>query len=179
MGILHPFRPNIKKLKKNKDIEGLVGALNHKDKNVQKQAIKALEEIGEQAVPHLIQAVKDEDTDIKKMAAEALGGVTKEGVVIIRGGLIKLTNKRTSEITGFQEWGLIDKKFYDFVAPEYRGIVLARYKKRLQDEDVPSRYEVALLSKDGKKVQVEIKPSLIKYEGRPADLVRIKEKTDL
>lgn len=175
MEIFRPFKPNIKKLKKNKDILGLIEALDHKDDNVQKNATKALEEIGEPAVPLLVQTIKDEDSEIRKRAAEALGGITKEGVVVIRGGLVKFTNKMTSEITGFSNWELVGKKFYDFVSPEYRGEVLERYKKRLKEEDVPSRYEIALLSKDGDKIPVEVRAALIKYEKRPADLARIKE----
>jgi len=175
MNLFHPFKPNIKKLKENKDTEGLVNALEHDDKEIQKEVIKALEEIGELGIPHLLQAIQDQDIGIQKMAAEAIGRMTKEGIVIIRGGLIKLTNQRTTEITGYQEWEIIGKKFYDFVAKEDKEKVLERYKKRLLDEDIPGTYEVTLISKDGKKIQTEINAILIEYEERPADLARIKE----
>ncbi len=176
MGIHNPFKPNIEKLKKKKDTDRLVDALNHKDKDIQIQAVNALKEIGEVGVPHLLQAIKDQDTDIRKLAAEAFGRNTKEAIVIIRGGLIKLTNQRTAEITGYTEREILGKKFYDFVAPEYREVVTERYKKRLLNKDIPGIYEVELLSKDDKKIPAEINAVLIEYEERPADLVRIKEK---
>lgn len=175
MNIFHPFKPNIEKLKENKDTEGLVNALEHDDKEIQKEVIKALEELGEPGIPHLLQAIQDQDIDIRKMAAEAFGRMTKEGIVIIRGGLIKLTNQRTTEITGYKDWKIIGKKFYDFVAKEDREKVLERYKKRLLDKDIPGTYEVTLISKDGKRIQTEINATLIEYEERPADLARIKE----
>ena len=175
MKILHPFQPNIEKMKKNQDTEGLVHALDHKDKEVQKHAIKALEGLGKPGIPHILQALKEKDKDIQKMAANSLGRMTNEAVVIIRGGLIKLSNKKTNEITGYTEREIIGKKFYDFIDQKDRGEVIQKYKKRLQNADIPSRYETALVSKEGKKIQVEINAALIKYEERPADLARIKE----
>jgi HEAT repeat protein len=53
------FGPNIKKMKANKDIEGLIEALEHKDLAVRRCAAEALGKIGDaRAVEPLIRALK-------------------------------------------------------------------------------------------------------------------------
>ncbi len=90
---------------------------------------------------------------------------------------MQFVNKRVTEINHFSKKDLVGKQFIKFVAPDYRKIALRRYKKRISYEYAPSRYEVNLMSKEGGEVSVEINASLIEFQGRPADLVIIKEIT--
>src|SRR4030043_126453 len=70
------FGPNIKKMKANKDVEGLIEALKDKDESVRRLAAEALGEIGDaRAVEPLIQALKDKDTWLRWCSAEALGEI--------------------------------------------------------------------------------------------------------
>ena len=55
------FKPNVKRLKEEKNVKGLIKALRHKDGYVRRDAAEALGKIGEPAVEPLIQALKDED----------------------------------------------------------------------------------------------------------------------
>jgi len=68
-----PFKLNVKRMEKRKDIEGLIKALKHKDEDVRISAAMALGEIGDtRAVDPLVQALKDEDEDVVKHADNAL-----------------------------------------------------------------------------------------------------------
>ena len=70
------FRPNIEKLKKRRDVEGLIRALKDSDEGVRREAAKALGEIGDsRAVEPLIEALKDRNEDVQKNAAYALGEI--------------------------------------------------------------------------------------------------------
>lgn len=74
--------PDIKKMKTNKDVEGLIEALKHKDLTVRRQAAEALGELGDdRAVEPLIGALKDKDTWLRWCAAEALGKIGDERAV--------------------------------------------------------------------------------------------------
>jgi PAS domain S-box-containing protein len=168
------FKPDVGKLKKNRDVKGLLKALDHKDGEVQKEVITALEELGDFAKESLIHVIQDYDSDIRIYAAEALGRIKKYGVAILRGGLVKFVNKRVTKINGYPKRSLIGKQFINFVSPTDRNKVIERYKKRISYEWVPPRYEIEILSKDGINIPVEINASLIEYEGRPADLVILK-----
>lgn len=69
------FKPNVEKMKKKQDVEGLIKALKHKDGAVQKRAIEALVDIGEPAIDPLIQALKHEDWRVRDSATETLGKI--------------------------------------------------------------------------------------------------------
>ena len=57
------------------------------------------------------------------------------------------------------------------MAPEDRERVRGYYEKRLRGEPVPDQYELTTISLKGRRVLVEVRPSVIEYEGRPATLV--------
>src|SRR5687768_1465879 len=55
------FGPNIEKLKKNRDVDGLVKLLNHQDSRVRLAAISALDDLGNKAaVEPLVAALSDQ-----------------------------------------------------------------------------------------------------------------------
>jgi len=56
--------------------------------------------------------------------------------------------------------------------------VIDRYNRRLSGEDVEPIYETVLKRKDGGAISVEINASIISYEGRPADLVLVRDITE-
>jgi hypothetical protein len=101
-----------------------------------------------------------------------------DGIIIIQDGLLRFANSKIVEVTGFSLEEVLGKSFADFVSPEYRGVVVDRYKKRMSGEEVPNRYEIEILSKDGGKIPVEINASVIEYEGRPADMAIIRDITE-
>ncbi len=101
-----------------------------------------------------------------------------DGIIIIQDGLLRFANSKIVELTGFSLEEAIGKSFIDFVAPEYKGIVMDRYRRRLSGERVASRYEIDILTKDGSRTPVEISASLIDYEGRPANMAMIRDIID-
>jgi len=85
MGILNGFsKPNIKKLEREKDVQGLINALKSEDVNIRSEAANAFTRIRDESlVDLLINALDDENTDVRGNAASALG---------------KIGNKKASEI---------------------------------------------------------------------------------
>ena len=70
------FKPNIRKLKAKKDVEGLIKALGHRDEYVRENAVRALGEIGNaRAIEGLIKALDDSDWPVREAAAEELGKI--------------------------------------------------------------------------------------------------------
>ena len=70
-------KPNVEKLEKKRDIEGLIEALQYrKDLIVRGEAASALGRIGyKRAAEPLVQALKDEDSYVRQEAAIALGNI--------------------------------------------------------------------------------------------------------
>ena len=76
------FKPNVEKMEKKNDVNGLIKALKHKDKNVRMGAAKALGKIGDaRAVEPLIEALKDQDSFVRRTVAEALGDMHDARVI--------------------------------------------------------------------------------------------------
>jgi len=74
-------KPNVEKIRVNKDVEGLIRTLKYEDKDVRREAAEALVKIGEPAVEPLIEALKDGDWHARGRAAVALGNIGDERAV--------------------------------------------------------------------------------------------------
>lgn len=72
-------KPNIEKMKKKKDVKGLIKTLGYKqDSSVHKDAAEALRDVWDaRAVEPLIQALKDEGEGVRKEEKEALDKIKK------------------------------------------------------------------------------------------------------
>lgn len=101
-----------------------------------------------------------------------------DGIIIIQDGLLKFANSKMVETTGFSLEDAIEKPFINFIAPEYKELVLDRYKKRLSGKEVSNKYEIELFSRDGRKIPIETSASVIEYEGRPADIAILRDITE-
>lgn len=97
------------------------------------------------------------------------------GITIIQDNVFKFVNSMMYEITGFGKEEVIGAHFINFIAPEYREIIQERYERRLKGEILKTSYEIEILSKDGRRIPVEIFAARIEYEGRPASMVIIRD----
>jgi len=98
-----------------------------------------------------------------------------DGVVIIQDGKIVFANKRTSEISGYLRDELIGLSIEKLVDEKYHQLVKERYMLRLRGEKVPATYEVEFIAKTDECVPVEVSATLVDYQGRPADLVIVRD----
>ncbi|NJD52141.1 MAG: PAS domain S-box protein [Candidatus Methanoperedens sp.] len=101
-----------------------------------------------------------------------------DGIVIIQNGFLEFINSKMSEIAGYPIKEVIGKSFINFVSAEFKEVVINNYKKRLAGEEIPNRYEIAIISKEGKNIPVEINASLIDYKGKRAEMAIIRDITD-
>ena len=60
--------------------------------------------------------------------------------------------------------------FWDIIHPDMREEVRRRGYARLQGEDVPTRYEVKILTKKGESIWIDYAGAQIEYGGQPAIL---------
>ena len=98
-----------------------------------------------------------------------------DGIVIIQDGQLIFANSKMREMTHLSEEEYIGKPFVDFVTPEYRELVIERYKKRLYGEKVPDQYEIEVVAKDGTKIPVEVNASIIGNQGKSAEMAIIRD----
>ncbi len=101
-----------------------------------------------------------------------------DGIVIVQDGLLKYLNPRLAEMLDYSVEETLDTEFHRYISPADLSAVQGRYKRRLDGEDLESVYEVVLVAKNGRKVYVELNAGRIAFQGRPADLVLIRDITE-
>lgn len=101
-----------------------------------------------------------------------------DAIVIAQDGVIKFANPKTEELLGYESAELARMPFTEIIAPDDRAMVVDRYVRRLQGEDVPSRYLFRTLARDGKQLDVEINSVNIIWDGHPGTLCFLRDMSD-
>lgn len=94
----------------------------------------------------------------------------QEGIVVVQDGLLAYVNPAMSAISGYPVEELKEWPVSQFVLPEDREIVLNNHRLRMEGQQVPQRYQVRILRKNGDIGWVEINGARIVWDGRPASL---------
>jgi len=99
-----------------------------------------------------------------------------DGIVVIQDNIVKMCNHYITEFWG---GGTIDqmegRDFTDFIHPDALPDVVNRYNRRMAGESVPSIYESILKRRDGSRFFAELNAGIISYEGKPADLIIVRD----
>ena len=128
---------------------------------------------------HAFQTIARDVTDRKRMSRALRESEEKyrllvenanEGIVVVQDGLLKFSNPRAAEVTGYTMKELASKPFKELIHPEDREMVLARHKRRIKRKDVPDLYTFRVVGKRGNVIWVEINAVVFRWEGKPATL---------
>ena len=101
-----------------------------------------------------------------------------DGVVIIQDGVMKFVNNRIVNMFGYNNEEINNTLFLDYVFPGERERIKEYHERRLKGEDVPDIYEMKVLHKDGRTLDVETNSGIITYQGNLAVLALIRDITD-
>jgi PAS domain S-box-containing protein len=101
-----------------------------------------------------------------------------EAIIVAQDGMLRFTNPKAAEFTGYSEEELTSKAFLEFIHPDDRDMVLERHLRRLKGDELPYMYPFRIVDKEGDIKWVEINAVLIEWEGRPATLDFLSDITD-
>ena len=88
-------------------------------------------------------------------------------------------NKNLCKIFGYPPEEVVGANFKKFLAPDDLKLVADNYKRRQGGENIPSRYEIHLLKKNGERCIAELSASIIKPKaGRVQTLVQLIDITE-
>ena len=93
-----------------------------------------------------------------------------EGVIVMCGDEFVFANARAAEIFGFPVEELIGQDIRNTLFPEDHAMVMDRYERRLNGEDVPSFYSFRIINRSREIRWVNVHSVLIEWEGKPATL---------
>ena len=101
-----------------------------------------------------------------------------DAIIVLQEGVTVYRNPVFAELLGYSVAETAGRKFLDNVAPEDRDRVRGYYESRLKGEDAPEQYEVRLITRDQRRLTMEVKPRVIEYEGKPATIVVMRDITE-
>jgi PAS domain S-box-containing protein len=98
-----------------------------------------------------------------------------DGIIIVQDGFVKMCNRSVTEFWGGSIEQILGRKFVDFVHPDALSEIIDRYNRRMAGENPITIYETILLRKDGGRFFTELNAGIISYEGKPADLIIVRD----
>ena len=101
-----------------------------------------------------------------------------DGILIIQDGIVKYVNPHLAQLRGQSADEIIGTRFEAYIHPDERPTISERYRRRLAGEDVPATYETVLVRVDQSKVYAELSAGIVSYEGRPANLIVVRDVTE-
>ncbi|WMS88975.1 diguanylate cyclase domain-containing protein [Pleionea litopenaei] len=103
--------------------------------------------------------VRMEATNLNKEFLWSLFECLQEGVFAIGDDRFILANPALCELLGYSREELVGKRFLEVIAERHRDMVTQRAKARINGENPPNHYEIALIRSDAAELLVHIKVS--------------------
>ncbi len=101
-----------------------------------------------------------------------------DATFIAQDGVVKFANHMMEDMMGYSLEELATTPFNNFIHPDDRDMVLDRYRRRLNGEEVPPAYTFRVITRDGKELWIQPNSVLTAWEGRPAILSFIQDITE-
>lgn len=99
-------------------------------------------------------------------------------IAIVQGDRIRYVNAAARRILGYSDVELLNMNFWDAVHPEFQELVKQRRQARQRGEDVPSSYDLPVVTKDGGTRWLELTVAPIEFERKPAVIATALDITD-
>jgi len=101
----------------------------------------------------------------------------RDGIAAIQDEKIKFVNSYIADLLGYTIEELLDSSFMDYIEPAERPKAVDNYRRRMRGEDSLPVYESVLMRKDGSRVEVEFNAGIATFDGKPADIVIVRDIT--
>ena len=119
------------------------------------------------------QALRESEKKFRSLVEYALESV----LILDLQGNVLFANNATTRMLGIEGTGLVGRSVMEFIAPESREAVMSDFMQVAQGHDAYlAQYQV--ISATGEKILVESIGKIITYEGKPADLISLRDITE-
>lgn len=95
---------------------------------------------------------------------------SNDGIFVAKDGEVIYANEELANLTGQPTETLVGSSKTSFVAAEDKDLVENYHHARIEGEDAPNQYEVALETPEGEQVPVELSVSRGTHEGEPVSI---------
>jgi PAS domain S-box-containing protein len=122
----------------------------------------------------------EEKLSKEKKKFQTLFSLMIDPVIILDGeGRILQVSRGAARITGYRKTELLGKNLFktNILTPATKAIMKTSFSKRMSGRKVPP-YEIEAVRKDGKRLRCEVNATRIEYEGKPADMIVVRDITE-
>ncbi len=110
---------------------------------------------------------------------EVLIEKSNDGIYILYESTIVFANKTFQKLLGYTLDELSKKDFLDLVAPESRHLIEERVERFSRGAKLDSRYGFLALSKDGRRIPVEVSVTHVPFEGKVRTIGIVRDLSEL
>jgi PAS domain S-box-containing protein len=123
---------------------------------------------------------KVKEAEDRYKAIVELSGEVGEGIMMLEDikdeeGVIVFASSQCCRITGYTRKELLCVSFFDLIQTHERSNALQRHRLKMKGKSMPGLYEVSMVRKDGSKIAVELTSAITNYQGRPANVVYLRD----
>jgi len=93
-----------------------------------------------------------------------------EAIFVVQNDVLKFSNRRAEQISGYSNDELAKTRFIDLVVPQDRESVLEKGRRFVNGDEQSESFKPRLRTRSGEELWVEINSVKIRWEGRPATL---------
>ena len=93
---------------------------------------------------------------------------SNDAIYVLQDNRFVLVNQQFTELLGLRPEDVLNRDFWEFIAPESRPLIEERLKQQEASQPVAPVFEFAVLNKKQEPVLCEASVATITYEGRPA-----------
>ncbi len=121
-----------------------------------------------------------EETEDRYRTLIELGNKIGEAVLMLqdidgREGMHTYVSDQWPKITGYSREELLSMSFFDLVSSRDKKISMQRHRKKMSGKTIPDLFELTIIRKDGKEAPIEITSAATNYEGKPTNVVYIRD----
>lgn len=98
-----------------------------------------------------------------------------EGIVIVQDRVLAYANERAAALVGSTPNEMLGMPFAEYVHPDVRHELARLYERRMSGGATTATYELVVKRRDGSSLPVEVSAGLITFQGRPADMVVLRD----
>ena len=101
-----------------------------------------------------------------------------EAILVVQDGMIRFSNPKGAELSGYSIEKLTSRRFVEFIHPDDSNMVADRYLRRLKGKIPPQTYDFRIIKKDGAIRWAELTAVLMSWDNRPAVLCFMSDITE-
>jgi len=155
-------------LKYRKHLEELVAARTAELESANEQLQS---EVGKRK--RMEDALRESESQYRNLVENA-----HDGICIIQDKKIQFTNNHLDQMLGYEINSTIGTDFIDYCFPDECERISELYRRIIKGEDDMQRFDSALVTKRGQRMEVSISSNAIDYHGRRAVMIVVRDITE-